>query len=789
MDEEKIRRILDFWKETITKNPKHEDENYDMTDESVWIESYDGVRNLVEEIARTSEEENLRLRLRKLLMSEKYSLIWAQKPRLLGSLLRDGSLAELREVKEIILDIKNSDRFKDEWIDSIFRLIEKDYRESLQRFKGARGLISNVVGELFGKLHMENKPIYNTCSERGLEFFKFDFERGNYDSFSKAFNEFKDFYLRYLGKQSPEKLHINTEIDQLFNFIDKDKEAMQIIKKIASGEKVSIVKVPGPTFAFKKKDFDSCTGKRKDAEYLKDRFLELRDALIDAFSPSLNDFKTSIWVPYVTKASGKKGVSPKPRRSMWLGLAHKDHVKEFDNNPRRAIQFQISFNITDPFSIEIWMEDGARKARRLAKSNLIKNKEAFYNSIKKLDHFRIWLENEHEIRKPVDEMLPDQVDDFIEHIDDRWTWAAIGKGFTQKETLFLGNRVVDEIVRTLNQLLPLYKLLALGKYEAPIILETPPLALQPSFIRTALEINPDIMKQTSANLNAGSHIILTGPVGTGKTSLAEDICRATLHEQFCDGYVLTTATSDWTTFDTIGGYMPTGEGNLKFEEGKFLEAIRENKWLIIDEINRADIDKAFGQLFTVLSGQRVETPFKHTNGRSITIETASENRSYFDDETATYKVGKNWRIIATMNIYDMNFLFKMSYAFMRRFSFVYLNVPDKFDELINEWCEKKKVSGETREKLKKLTELSHRKMGPAIIKDIIKFIEHRGDGEEELAEAIVSYILPQLEGLEKQKIKGAWQNIAGIFEDKAVPNKNIRPILSEIVGVELRDVQ
>ena len=58
---------------------------------------------------------------------------------------------------------------------------------------------------------------------------------------------------------------------------------------------------------------------------------------------------------------------------------------------------------------------------------------------------------------------------------------------------------------------------------------------------------------------------------------------------------------------------------MRFQEGKFLEAVRENKWLVIDEINRPDIDKAFGQLFSVLSGQRVEMPFWDADGKSLPI--------------------------------------------------------------------------------------------------------------------------------------------------------------------------
>jgi MoxR-like ATPase len=315
-----------------------------------------------------------------------------------------------------------------------------------------------------------------------------------------------------------------------------------------------------------------------------------------------------------------------------------------------------------------------------------------------------------------------------------------------------------------------------------------PLNLEPALVSTRLRVNEELRKQICASLNCGSHIIITGPVGTGKTSFAEDVCRAAQENDFCDGYILTTASSDWTTFDTIGGYMATKEQKLAFEEGKFLEAIRKNKWLVIDEINRADIDKAFGQLFTILSGQNVELPFKHSNGKTISIQVVDEDESNFDETTAAYKVGRNWRIIATMNIYDMNFLFEMSYAFMRRFAFVYMDVPANFGELIEAWCTDSKLSGKTADRLKKLTNLADRKLGPAIIKDIVDFLVHRGDGEKELAEAIIAYVLPQLKGLEKERIKKAWNQIGLIFDDKTVPNMVIRPILREIVGIELAEV-
>lgn len=289
------------------------------------------------------------------------------------------------------------------------------------------------------------------------------------------------------------------------------------------------------------------------------------------------------------------------------------------------------------------------------------------------------------------------------------------------------------------------------------------------------------VEQIVAAVDAGKHLILTGPPGTGKTTLAYLAGEVARRSMMCTGYMPTTATPEWTTFETIGGIQPTPDG-LLFRPGMFIEAIETGQWLIIDELNRANFDRAFGQLFTVLSGQSVVLPFKR-KGESYRISVVPHGDTP-PPETSPLSVPMNWRIIGTMNVFDKNLLFDLSYALMRRFAFIEVGCPSQavYEELLG----RVGAGGATVRELMVVRQFIE--LGPAVFLDAAKYAGRRAqDGVSQsrlLYEVFYAYFLPQFEGVNESVASQVYNSISGLLDpvEQQETIRNFREVLGHAVG-------
>lgn len=195
-----------------------------------------------------------------------------------------------------------------------------------------------------------------------------------------------------------------------------------------------------------------------------------------------------------------------------------------------------------------------------------------------------------------------------------------------------------------------------------------------------LGIDPAVYRQINAMLQSGKqHLMLYGPPGTGKTSLARWI-----GESLPGGkWTLITGSSDWSSQDIIGGYQPIGGGDVDFVPGVLLRTFHQP--LIIDELNRCDIDKVIGPLFTVLSGQQTTLPYRTELDDTESPQYVILPNPKAGAEEHEFAPGPGWRLIATINSIDKASLYQMSYALSRRFGWVYVDAPRDLAGFVREY--------------------------------------------------------------------------------------------------------
>ena len=185
-------------------------------------------------------------------------------------------------------------------------------------------------------------------------------------------------------------------------------------------------------------------------------------------------------------------------------------------------------------------------------------------------------------------------------------------------------------------------------------------------------------------LEEKGQVVFQGPPGTGKTYVARELGR--YFERLGGGCEIVQFHPSYSYEDFVEGYRPrvvAGQPGFELTSGPLMrlarkaEADKEHKYvLVIDELNRGNVAKVFGELYFLLEYR----------GERIRLQYAQAPTSGSEEDVG-FALPSNLWIVATMNTADRSIAL-MDGALRRRFYFVdYFPDQPPVAGLLERWLE------------------------------------------------------------------------------------------------------